>query len=320
MLTSTRKDLITRLQPLIALAIMVLGLSLSTKNFFTSENGLIILRQISVNLCLSIGMTLVILTAGIDLSVGAVLGLTGAIAAVLLKNGIVIQKYDLLIQFNVSGAMLAAIIVGATIGCINGTIITRFGVPPFIVTLGMLSATRGMTKLWTHGDSITGLGNAFGSLGNGHWLGIPTPIWVYSVLVIIFVVITRRTRFGRYIYAIGGSERASILSGLPVDRTKIIAYTISGMTAAVAGLIVTSRLDSADPVAGGGYELDSIAAVVIGGTSLAGGRGSIPGTVLGCLIIGVLNSGLNQIGVPPAWQDVAKGAVIVIAVAIDRRR
>jgi ribose transport system permease protein len=162
------------------------------------------------------------------------------------------------------------------------------------------------------------LGSTFGSIGTGVFLKIPVPIWITAALVGVFVVLTRKTRFGRYIYAVGGNERAALLSGLPVDRVKVAVYTLGGMLSAVAGLIVTARLDSAQPNAGLGYELDSIAAVVIGGTSLSGGRGSVTGTVLGCLIIGILNNGLFLLNVSPFWQQVVKGFVILAAVAIDR--
>ncbi len=196
--------------------------------------------------------------------------------------------------------------------------ITRLNLPPFVATLGMLSIARGLTMLWTGGFPVTGLGSRFGFMGTGQWLGVPMPVWIGAVLVAIFVVVTRRTRFGRYIYAVGGNERAALLSGLVVNRIKLLVYTLGGGLSAVAGLLVTSRLDSATPNAGSGYELDSIAAVVIGGTSLDGGRGSIAGTVLGCLIIGVLNNGLVLLEVSPFWQQVIKGGVILAAVAVDK--
>jgi ribose transport system permease protein len=182
----------------------------------------------------------------------------------------------------------------------------------------MLSIARGLTMLWTGGFPITGLGDSFGVMGTGQWLRVPMPVWIGAGLAVLFVVVTRRTRFGRYVYAVGGNEQAARLSGLNVDRIKLWVYTLGGSLAAVAGLLVTSRLDSATPNAGLSYELDSIAAVVIGGTSLDGGRGSVWGTVLGCLIIGVLNNGLVLLEVSPFWQQVIKGGVILAAVAIDK--
>jgi ribose transport system permease protein len=312
------KKYLARFQSLIALLLMVVAISLLSDAFLTVDNGWNILRQISVNLCLSIGMTLIILTGGIDLSVGAVLALSGAVAAGLLKNGVQFGPFDILLEFTVFGAVVAAISVGLCLGLFNGFVITRFKLPPFVATLGMFSIARGLTMLWTGGFPVTGLGSGFGYIGTGSFSGIPMPVWITAVLVIIFVVITKRTRFGRYIYAVGGNERAALLTGLRVNRIKLWVYGLGGALAGVAALIVTARLDSAQPNAGLGYELDSIAAVVIGGTSLSGGRGSVMGTVMGCLIIGVLNNGLFLLDVSPFWQQVVKGFVILAAVAVDK--
>jgi ribose transport system permease protein len=309
---------LARFQSFLALALMVIALSVASQNFLTVDNTLNVLRQISINLCLSLGMTLVILSGGIDLSVGSVLALSGAVAAGLLKNGLALPHFNLLVQFTVPGAIVAGIGVGSVLGWFNGLAVTRFKLPPFVATLGMLSIARGLTMLWTGGFPVTGLGDDFGRLGTGHALGIPMPVWISAALVALFIVVTRRTRFGRHLYAVGGNERAATLSGLAVPRIKLMVYTLGGGLAAVAGLLVTARLDSATPNAGLGYELDSIAAVVIGGTSLSGGRGSILGTVLGCLIIGVLNNGLFLLDVSPFWQQVVKGFVILAAVAVDK--
>ncbi len=224
------------------------------------------------------------------------------------------------LEFTVHGAILAGLLVGLFLGWFNGQMITRVRIPPFVATLGMLSIARGLTMLWTKGFPITGLGRQFAVIGTATALGVPVPVWISASLVIVFVVVSKKMRFGRYIYAVGGNERTAKLSGLNVDRIKVAVYTLAGGLSAIAGLIVTSRLDSAQPNAGTGYELDSIAAVVIGGTSLSGGRGSVLGTVIGCLIIGVLNSGLVLLDVSPFWQQVVKGGVILLAVAIDRLR
>ncbi len=309
---------LARFQSLIALALMVGALSLASDKFLTVDNGLNVLRQISINLCLSLGMTLVILSGGIDLSVGSVLALCGAVAAGLLKNGIALPRFNVLLEFTVVGAILAALLVGVALGTFNGIMITRLRLPPFVATLGMLSIARGLTMLWTGGFPITGLGASFGIMGTGQWLGVPMPVWISAALVVLFVVVLRRTRFGRYVYAVGGNERAALFSGVNVNRIKLLVYTLGGTLSAVAGLLVASRLDSATPNAGFSYELDSIAAVVIGGTSLSGGRGSVWGTVLGCLIIGVLNNGLVLLQVSPFWQQVIKGGVILAAVALDK--
>lgn len=318
MASTDTKAFFARFRSLIALALLTLALSLLSEHFLTADNGLTILRQVSINMCLALGMTLVILSGGIDLSVGAILGFSGAIAAGLLKHGLSIPPLGLHIEFTASGAILAGILVGAALGWHNGIAVTRFRLPPFIATLGMLSIARGLSFLWTGGFPITGLGPSFGQIGTGAWLGLPVPVWIMATFVALFLVITKRARFGRHLYAVGGNARAARLTGLNVDRIKIAVYTLAGALAGVAGLIVTSRLDSAQPNAGLSYELDAIAAVVIGGTSLSGGRGSIWGTVLGCLIIGVLNNGLFLLGVSPFWQLVIKGYVILVAVAIDQ--
>ncbi|QEG21602.1 ABC transporter permease [Mariniblastus fucicola] len=312
------REHLAKFQSLIALTAMVVAMSLLSSNFLTADNGLNILRQISVNLCLSIGMTLIILTGGIDLSVGAILALSGAIAAGLLKNGVRLEALGLGLEFTVFGAVVAGLLAGAAAGLFNGLAITKFKIPPFVATLGMFSIARGLTMLWTGGFPITGLGDTFGWIGSGMLFSIPAPVWISATLVLAFVLLTRLTRFGRHIYAVGGNERAALLTGLPVDRIKIAVYTLGGLLSAAAAMIVTARLDSAQPNAGLGYELDSIAAVVIGGTSLSGGRGSVLGTVIGCLIIGVLNNGLFLLNVSPFWQQVVKGFVILAAVAVDR--
>jgi ribose transport system permease protein len=309
---------VAKFQSLLALVVLLVAMSVISDRFLTIDNGLNVLRQISINLCLSIGMTMIILSGGIDLSVGSVLALSSAVAAGLLKNGIVLPRWSIALEFTVFGAIVAGIAVGLAAGWVNGLVITRFRVPPFVATLGMLSIARGLTQLWTRNFPITNLGDELRFIGTGHSLGVPMPVWISASLVLIFVVVTRRTRFGRYLYAIGGNERAAMLSGLKVDRIKRIVYMLGGGLAGVAGLLLAARLDAADPKVGIGYELDSIAAVVIGGTSLSGGRGSILGTVLGCLIIGVLNNGLVLLGVSPDWQLVVKGVVIVVTVAVDR--
>lgn len=307
-----------RFQSLLALVLMVIALALMTDTFFTVDNSLNVLRQICVNLCLSIGMTMIILSGGVDLSVGSMLAFSGAVAAGLLKKGVAIPGTDIFIEITTSGAILAGLLMGTVLGWFNGFVITRFKLPPFVATLGMLSIARGLTMLWTKGHPITRLGDDFGYMGTGDPLGIPMPVWISGALVLVFVVVMKRTRFGRHVYAVGGNERAATLSGLNVNRIKLMVYTLGGALAGVAGLLVTARLDTAAPNAGMSYELDSIAAVVIGGTSLNGGRGTIMGTVLGCLIIGVLNNGLVLMEVSPFWQQVIKGAVILIAVAVDK--
>jgi ribose transport system permease protein len=307
-----------RLQSLLVLVAMATALTFLSARFLTADNLLNIFRQISVNLCLSVGLTLVILSGGIDLSVGAVLALAGAVAAGLLKSGVDLSAAGVHLELTPFGAVLVALAVGAAAGLANGWIVTRLRVPAFIATLAMLSVARGLTMLWTGGFPITQLGQGFGFLGTGVWAGIPMPVWIVAVVATLAAFVCRRTPFGRHLYAVGGSERAARLTGLPVDRIRVIVYVMGGTLSGLAGCLVTARLDSAQPNAGLGYELDAIAAVVIGGTSLTGGRGSIGGTVLGCLLIGVLNDGLTLLDVSPFWQQVVKGLVIALAVALDR--
>jgi ribose transport system permease protein len=307
-----------KFQSVIALVILCIVISLLSDKFLTATNGWNVLRQISVNVCISVGMTLVILTAGIDLSVGSVLALSGAVAAGLLKSGVEIPSANLYVGFTVLGAIIAGMTTGTLLGWFNGWAITRFKVPPFVATLAMLTIARGLTMLWTNGFPISSLGGSFSYLGTGWLAGIPVPVWISAVVVLIAILLTNKTRLGRYIYAVGGNENAATLSGIDTRRVKIIVYSIAGMLAGVGGILVTSRLDAAQPTAGAGYELDSIAAVVVGGTSLSGGKGSIWGTVLGAVIIGVLNNGLVLLNVSPFWQQVVKGGVILVAVIIDK--
>ncbi len=312
------RSILSRFHSLIALLLLILGFGVLAPGFLSADNFWTVMRQISVNVCLSVGMTLVILTGGIDLSVGSILGLSGAIMAGLLKHGTELQVLDLYIGYGVPAAIAIGLLLGAALGLFNGLMVTRFRVPPFIATLAMLTIARGLTKLYTGGEAITGLDEAFVRTGSGRLLGIPNQFWIAACVVLLAMVVLRKSRFGRYVYAVGGNEEAAKLSGLNVNRVKQTVYVVAGTLSAVGGLIVTSRLNSATPIAGEGLELDSIAAVVIGGTSLSGGRGSVPGTVLGALIIGVLNSGLVILGVDPFWQTVIKGLVILLAVIIDR--
>jgi ribose transport system permease protein len=318
MITTSYKQSMGRFQSLIALLVLCILLAFLSDKFFTGANGINVLRQVAVNICISTGMTLIVLTAGIDLSVGSVLALCGAIAAGLLKNGIKFPSADLYMGFTILGVVLAALIVGSVLGLINGLAITKFKVPPFVATLAMLTIARGLTMLYTGGHPISNLGDDFALIGAGNFIGIPVPVWIAAIVVLLAIFVTKKTRLGRYIYAIGGNERAALLSGIRINKVKIIVYVIGGALAALGGIIVTSRLDSAQPNAGVSYELDAIAAVVIGGTSLNGGRGSVAGTVIGAVIIGVLNNGLILLSVSPFWQQVVKGAVILLAVIIDK--
>jgi ribose transport system permease protein len=309
---------IKKYQSLIALSILCIVLSILTDKFFTVDNGLNVLRQVAVNVCIATGMTLVVLTAGIDLSVGSVLALCGAVTAGLFKNGLQFPGADLFIGFTMLGAFLSGLLLGALLGWFNGFTVTRFNVPPFVATLAMLTISRGFTMLYTKGHPISNLGSNFSFIGSDSLLGIPVPVWIAIIVVLLAVFITQKTKLGRYIYAIGGNEQAAKLSGINIRKVKLTVYAIAGALAALGGIIVTARLDSAQPNAGMSYELDAIAAVVIGGTSLSGGKGTVWGTVIGAVIIGVLNNGLVLLNVSPFWQQVVKGLVILLAVVIDK--
>jgi ribose transport system permease protein len=313
------KELLKKSQSLIALFALCLVISLLSDKFLTSNNLWNVLRQISVNVCISVGMTLVVLMAGIDLSVGSVLAFSSAVCAGLLKNGMSVPSLDLFIGFTVLGGILGSLLIGLLLGLFNGWAITRFSLPPFVATLAMLTMARGATMLYTQGIPISNLGSSFEYIGSGWFLGIPVPVWISLIVVSIVVFITKKTAFGPYIYAIGGNEKAAFLSGINIANIKLAVYGIAGMLAAMGGILVTSRLNSAQPNAGASYELDSIAAVVIGGTSLSGGLGTVTGTVIGATIIGVLNNGLVLLNVSPFWQQVVKGLVILLAVIIDKK-
>jgi len=294
---------------LVAFAIIIVALSIATPHFLTRRNLLNIVRQSSIYGVMAIGMTFVILTAGIDLSVGSVLALTGIFCAYLEHAGLPVALI-------VAGTLG----LGAFIGCINGFVITKGRVTPFVVTLGMMSIARGLANIFTKGRPISGFEDNFRYIGAGQFLSVPIPILIFALALVIAAFVLRNTRLGRYTYAIGGNEEAVRLSGINVDRFKIAAYAIAGLTAALGAVILTSRLNAAEPIAGAGYELDVIASVVIGGTSLMGGRGSIWGTLLGALLIGTINNGMNLLIIPSYWQLVVKGAIIVCAALLDRLR
>ncbi|MEL6114817.1 ribose ABC transporter permease [Photobacterium sp. SP02] len=297
---------------LIALIFLIVVVSFLNPNFFTADNILNILRQTSVNAIIAVGMTLVILTAGIDLSVGSVLALCGAFAASLIA-----------IEVPVLIAVPTALLAGAALGAISGIIIAKGKVQAFIATLVTMTLLRGVTMVYTDGRPVstgfTDTADAFAWFGTGYVLGIPVPVWLMVVVFAAVWYLLNHTRFGRYVYALGGNESATRLSGINVDRVKIGVYAICGLLAALAGIIVTSRLSSAQPTAGMGYELDAIAAVVLGGTSLMGGKGRIMGTLIGALIIGFLNNALNLLDVSSYYQMIAKAVVILLAVLVDNK-
>ncbi|MGL4861292.1 MAG: ribose ABC transporter permease [Enterobacteriaceae bacterium] len=307
-----RREWLLQQKSLIALLLLVVIVSLLSPNFFTLNNLFNILQQTSVNAIMAVGMTLVILSSGIDLSVGSLLALTGAVAASLVG-----------LEIPIVVAMGGTLLLGAAIGGVTGVIVAKGRVQAFIATLVMMLLLRGVTMVYTDGSPIsTGFSDsadAFGWLGVGHLLGIPVPVWLMVIVFASAWYLLHHTRLGRYIYALGSNEAATRLSGINVDRVKIIVYMLCGLLASLAGMIEVARLSSAQPTAGMGYELDAIAAVVLGGTSLAGGRGKVMGTLIGALILGFLNNGLNLLGVSSYYQMIVKALVILLAVLVDNK-
>ncbi|WP_019227554.1 ribose ABC transporter permease [Sedimentibacter sp. B4] len=300
-------------KPLIVLIATSVAIALLNPRFLSWSNILTVLRQTSINAVIATGMTFAILIGGIDLSVGSVLGLCGAIAATMVSSGT-----------NVVLAVLTVLVLGTAIGYLNGTLITTGGLQPFIATLGTVTLLRGAILVFTQGRPIS-TGNTpsseyFSEIGTGFLGPIPIPVYIMILVFIVAYYILNHTRIGRYIYATGSNEEATMYSGIKTARVKRFVYAVSGMMAALAGILLTARLGSAQPTAGAGYELDAIAAVVLGGTSMAGGIGTIGGTAIGALIIGVLNNALNLMKVSSYYQDVAKGIVILIAVLLDRKQ
>jgi len=294
---------------LVGLAVVVAVLSVACPGFCTSGNLINIVRQSSVHGVMAVGMTFVILTGGIDLSVGSVLALAGVLCAALEHHGA-----------GVVLVVLGGLLIGAAAGFVNGLVVTKGKVTPFVVTLGMMSIARGLAHLYTGGQPVSGFGGNFRWVGTGVIAGVPVPIVVFAAVLVVAAVVLGRTRLGRYVYAIGSNEEAVRLCGVDVNRYKGAAYVICGAAAGLAGVVLTARLNAAETIAGTGYELDVIASVVIGGTSLMGGEGSVWGTLAGTLLIGTINNGMNLLGISPYWQLVVKGSIIVGAALLDRIR
>lgn len=296
---------------LIALILLVCVIGVISPEFRSVGNFLSLLRQSSINGFIAFGMTCVILTGGIDLSVGSVLALTTALCAGMIASGV-----------PVGVAMLASLLLGTIFGCVSGLLVTKGHLQPFIATLITMTVFRGVTMIYMDGKPISNLGDStmLKIVGKGNLFHIPIPVILFLVIFIVFLFVLQKTTFGRHLYATGSNATAARLAGVSTERTKLIAYAISGAMASLSGLILLSRLSSAQPTLGQGYELDAIAAVALGGTSMNGGRGKIWGTFIGVLIIAVLNNGLNILGVSSYYQDVVKGIVILIAVLSDRRR
>jgi erythritol transport system permease protein len=317
--------LLLKLRTFIALIVVVVFFAVMAPNFVSVGNAVIISKHVAINAILAIGMTYVILTGGIDLSVGSIVGLTGMVAGGLIARGLELPMLGIVIYPNIFEVVLISLGVGVLIGAINGLLITRLSVAPFIATLGTLYVARGAALLLSGGATFPNLvgkpeleNQGFPIIGSGNFLGIPYPIIILVVMALVAAYVAQRTPFGRRVYAVGGNERAASLSGVRVDRIKLAVYMISGLCAAVAGLIVSSQLVASHPASGETFELNAIAAAVLGGTSLSGGRGMIGGTIIGAFVIGVLSDGLVMMGVSEFWQMVIKGLVIIAAVVLDQ--
>lgn len=307
-MSASLKGLFLKYKSLVGLLLLCIIISVITPRFLTFTNITNVLTQVSVNAIIAIGMTFVILTGGIDLSVGSILAITGAIGAAIAKSGA-----------NVFTAVIASLAIGGLIGLFNGLVVSKGKIQAFIVTLAGMTIFRGVTYVYTNGTPVSGLDTSFTFLGNQKLIGIPLPVFFMIIMFIIAWYILSETRYGRYVYSLGGNEDSTRLSGINTSKIKTIVYVISGVTAALSGIIVTSRIGSASPNAGVGFELDAIAAVVLGGTSLSGGEGTVIGTIIGAMIIGVLNNGLNLMNVSPFYQSIVKGVVILLAVLIDKK-
>jgi len=292
----------------IALVVVCAALSFATPNFLTAQNLIIVLRQISINGILAVGVTFVLLTGGVDLSLGSVLALSGVMAAHFAHPG----------DWPVVAPVAVGLIVGGSCGAANALVVTRGRVPSFIVTLGMMTIARGLALVASGGKPVSNLSKPYCFIGGGDVAGVPVPVIVLTFVACLAYVVLRHMRVGRHVYAVGGNEVAARASGLEVGRIKCFAYVICGAMAGLAGVVLAARITTGQPNAGIAYELDAIAAAVIGGTSLSGGVGGVGGTVLGTLLMGVINNGLDLLNVPSYYQQIVKGLIIVGAVWVDR--
>jgi inositol transport system permease protein len=308
MLTLDR-NLIHRFGLLLVILLVGMGLSLATDTFLSVANFTNVARQISINGILAVGVTFVLLTAGVDLSLGSVVALSGVACATFAHPG----------EHTVFFPIAVGLLTGAACGLLNGVLVTRGGVAPFIVTLGMMTIARGLALIFSGGRPVADMSNEMTALAGDIW-GIPIPVLCFAGVAIAAWFFLQNFRLGRHIYAVGGNENAARAAGVPVERVKLFAYGLCGLLTGLAGVVLAARITTGQPNAGQAYELDAIAAVVIGGTSLAGGVGTITGTLLGVLLIGVINNGLDLMGVSSYYQAVIKGVIIVGAVWLDRRQ
>jgi len=313
-----------KLRTFIALFAVIIFFAIFAPNFTSTANMILMSKHVALNAFLAMGMTFVIITGGIDLSVGSIVGLCGMVAGGLILYGIELP-IGYTIYFNLFEIVLITLSIGLIIGLINGLLITKLNVAPFIATLGTLYVARGLALLSSDGQTFPNLvgrpeyaTTGFDFFGAGRILGLPVSIWILIVLALAAAYVARSTPIGRHIFAVGGNERAARMSGIRVDVVKIFVYMFSGLCAAIVGVVISSELMAAHPATGESFELNAIAAAVLGGTSMSGGRGTIGGTIIGAFVIGVLFNGMVLLGVSEFWQTVIKGAVIVVAVIVDQ--
>jgi erythritol transport system permease protein len=316
---------VLRLRAFIALAVVTLVFALLSPEFLTTGNLSILVKHVAINAILAIGMTFVILSGGIDLSVGSIVGVSGMVAGLLISRGLVLPSLGIVVYPHTWFVVALSLLAGMAIGAINGVMVSRLGVAPFIATLGSMYVARGAALLMSDGATFPNLAGEPGLANTGFpWIGaasiagVPVPVALLTLLASGAMFIASRTPFGRQVYAVGGNERAARLAGVRVAQVRLRVYVISGFCAALVGLIVAAQLGAAHPATGTTFELNAIAAVVLGGTSLMGGRGSVGGTLIGAFVIGVLADGLVLLGVSEFWQMVVKGLVIVLAVILDQ--
>ena len=313
-----------RMRTFVALILVFAFFAIAAPNFLSTANAVIVSKHVALNALLAIGMTFVIITGGIDLSVGSIVGLCAMMAGWLVLNGVDLG-IGYTVWFNTAEIVVIVCLIGVLVGVVNGLLITRLAVAPFIATLGTLYVARGFALLSSGGRTFPNLTgkpefgtDTFPLIGTGTLLGLPVMIWLLIAVGLLAHYISRRTTLGRHIYAVGGNERGAALSGVKVNRVKMFVYMFSGLCAALVGIVIASQLQASHPATGETFELNAIAAAVLGGTSMSGGRGKIGGTIVGAFVIGILSDGLIMMGVSSFWQTVIKGLVIIMAVVIDQ--
>ena len=301
------KNTLLRFSTPLTLALMMIIMSLLTDRFLTLDNLFTVLRQVSTNGIIAFGMTMVIITGGIDLSVGSVVAFSGTLACGFIEGGM-----------SIAAALFLAVLISAVFGLLNGILITKAKMPPFIVTLASMQIIRGCAYLYSGGMPIRAIDSSFNRIGNGYLWVFPIPVIIFFVVGVCFYFLLHKTTFGIHVLSVGGNRNCAVFSGVNADRVQLIVYVISGICAAISGIIMAARMYSGQPTSGDGAEMDAIASAVLGGTAFAGGKGTIAGTFIGILIIGCMNNGLNILNVSSYYQLLIKGVIILLAIYLER--